>query len=333
MTAPRGRLQFADWLRAWALLVMVETHVFNAFLAAGLRREAWFQTLTFINGLVAPSFLFVSGFVFLVAAQKKLGELRALGPSFWKQTERIGVIWAIAYGMHLSATVLYTVDVLHCIAVTWLFLLLSVAVIRREWLLRIWLAAWTISLSALAPLVYRVEFRPRLDAPLAAYLNGNTGSLFPLFPWSGFMLAGALCASCFLASLERRFMAVTAGLGAGLAVLGKTVPSLSPNWRADPATFLMRLGIVLMLLAICWLYGLYRQPPRSVLLDVSRESLFVYVVHLTIIYAPIMAGVSLVSLIGKTRTPLECGVGSVVLAALMIGGARAWSMVKSGAKS
>jgi len=35
MTAPRGRLQFADWLRAWALLVMVETHVFNAFLAAG----------------------------------------------------------------------------------------------------------------------------------------------------------------------------------------------------------------------------------------------------------------------------------------------------------
>ena len=147
------------------------------------------------------------------------------------------------------------------------------------------------------------------------------------------MLAGALCASCFLASLERRFMAVTAALGAGMALVGKAMPSLSPNWRADPATFLMRLGIVLMLLAICWLYGLYRQPPRSVLLDVSRESLFVYVVHLTIIYAPIMAGVSLVSLIGKTRTPLECALGSVVLAALMIGGARAWSMVKSGAKS
>ena len=34
-----ARLLFVDWLRAWALLVMIETHVFNAFLATGLRSE------------------------------------------------------------------------------------------------------------------------------------------------------------------------------------------------------------------------------------------------------------------------------------------------------
>ena len=64
-----SRLLFADWLRAWALLVMIETHVFNAFLAAQFRDTQWFRNLNFLNGLVAPSFLFVSGFVFLVASR------------------------------------------------------------------------------------------------------------------------------------------------------------------------------------------------------------------------------------------------------------------------
>ena len=70
VTRPPGRLLFVDWLRAWALLVMIETHVFNAFLDTPLRLTGWFGNLNFLNGLVAPSFLFVLGFVFLVAAEK-----------------------------------------------------------------------------------------------------------------------------------------------------------------------------------------------------------------------------------------------------------------------
>ncbi len=113
--------------------------------------------------------------------------------------------------------------------------------------------------------------------------------------------------------------------------------SLSPNWRADPRTFLLRLGIVLVLLWACWVYGLFRQPSRSLLLDVSHESLFVYVVHLVVIYGPILGGASLVSLWGKSRAPWECALGAITLAALMTGGARGWgslkSIVGSGAKS
>ena len=89
---PASRLLFLDWLRAWALLVMIETHVFNAFLANSLRQSGWFQALNFINGLVAPSFLFVSGFVFLVAAQKRVEELRSFGKPLRKQLGRIGMV-------------------------------------------------------------------------------------------------------------------------------------------------------------------------------------------------------------------------------------------------
>ena len=155
------------------------------------------------------------------------------------------------------------------------------------------------------------------------------------------MLAGALCASWFLAAQradkERRFMAGAAALGVFMILAGALLPSLSPSWHADPRPFLLRLGGVLLLLGGCWVYGVFRQPARSPLLDVSRESLFVYVAHLMLIYAPLVGGASLADLIGKSRGTMECAVGSIVLAAAMIGGARGWgalkSIVRKGAKS
>ncbi len=376
-TAKPGRLLFADWLRAWALLVMIETHVFNAFLEAGLRRSAWFGVLNFVNGLVAPSFLFVSGFVFFVASQKRLEDLRGLGRPFWTQIGRAGTILAIGYLMHLpSYSPLrlldvsrkewlwsFRVDVLHCISITWIFLMLSLIVLRSETWQRIWLAACAIALSAFAPLIWSIEFRPFLPAPLAAYLNVKTGSLFPLAPWSAFMLAGAVCASLFLAFRragavgqaisvcgrqgrrqktiacptvkERRFMAGLAAAGALLAVAGRLLPPLgflpeaaSTDWWADPRTFLLRLGLVLMLLCACYLYGMTRSPRNSVLLDVSRESLFVYVAHLLVIYGPFWGGRSTADVVGRTQGPLMCLAATVALAALMIAGARVWGQIK-----
>ena len=88
----KSRLAFIDLLRGWALLVMIEVHVFNAFLLPYFQATSWFNMLNFINGLVAPSFIFISGFVFLLASQKKLESFRTFGPAFWKQLGRIGLM-------------------------------------------------------------------------------------------------------------------------------------------------------------------------------------------------------------------------------------------------
>jgi uncharacterized membrane protein len=352
--AAPARLLFADWLRGWALLVMIETHVFNAFLDAGLRTTRWFGALNFVNGLVAPSFLFVSGFVFLVASQKRLEELRALGRPFWRQMGRVATVWAIGYLMHLPSYSplklaggvsrqewlwFYRADVLHCISATWVFLLGSLVVVRSEWWQRIWFAGCALLLSALAPLAWNTEFRPLLPAPAAAYLNARTGSLFPVFPWSAFMLAGAACASGFLAARrsgkERRLMAALAGLGAAMVAAGAGLGPLrflpgaqDTNWQADPRTFLLRLGIVLLLTSGLFLYGLLRPPRGSIVLTVSRESLFVYVAHLLVIYGPYWGGRSAAQVVGRTQSPLACLLASFSLAALMVAGAKAWGALK-----
>ncbi len=196
-----------------------------------------------------------------------------------------------------------------------------------------------LAIAGLAPLVYSVDFQRVFPAPLAGYFNDKTQSLFPVFPWSAFMIAGAASAAWFLAARranrERQFMTGAAVLGAAMALAGYFLPPFgflpggqAASWRADPRTFLLRLGIVLLLLWACWLYGTVRSPRKSVLLDVSRESLFVYVAHLMLIYGPFWGGGSLAWFVGKTRSALECAVWSVVLAVTMMGAARGWARAK-----
>ena len=82
------RYIFIDLLRGWAILIMIEVHVFNAFLLPELKQTNWFDVLTFINGLVAPAFLFVSGFAFAVSSGSKLDDMRKLKYPFWKKLWR-----------------------------------------------------------------------------------------------------------------------------------------------------------------------------------------------------------------------------------------------------
>lgn len=350
---PAARLLFADWLRAGALLVMIETHVFNAFLDGGLRAAGWFRALNFVNGLVAPSFLFVSGFVFLVAAERRIAELRSLGPQFRRQVRRILTVWAIGYVMHLPTYVpwrlprasgaewraFFRADVLHCIAATWLFLLAMTIAARSERALRAGLCVSAAALSALAPLAWSVDVSSALAAPLAAYWNNRTGSLFPLVPWSAFMLAGAAVASWFRAA-ERtgggeRFMWKLAAAGGVMIAAGVALPRFAflPHgagapWGADPRSFLLRLGLVLLLACGCYRGARGRTGRESALLAVSRESLFVYVAHLLLIYGPFWGGRSTADLIGATQPPAVCLAASLLLAAAMTASARAWAIIK-----
>lgn len=346
---PQSRLLFADRLRGLALVVMIETHVFNTMLAEGFRQTGWFRTLNFVNGLVAPSFLFVSGFVFLVSAERKLAEFRTFGPALRTQLRRIGMVWLIAYLLHSPPAVLskpwtgltredwlplIQVDILHCICATWLFLLTSLILFRSTALRRWWLLAGAMTATLAAPWVWSVRFEQILPSPLAAYFNGRLNSLFPVFPWSGFMLAGALCADLFLAARDResRYMRWLAGWAAVFVTLGLLLPDLTltpaetgMSWHADPRTFILRLGLVLLILCFCWLADRRRSSGNSWLFLVSRQSLFVYVGHLAILFAPVLGGKSLAQAAGQSLGPVSCMLASAALLAVMVVGAEGWS--------
>src|SRR5512140_2949217 len=95
------RLDFVDLLRGWAVIVMIETHVLNATLLPSLRLEVPFKILDFINGLVAPAFLFASGLAYAVVTRRKINDYLSFGRPLFRQFWRLLFILIIGYGLHI----------------------------------------------------------------------------------------------------------------------------------------------------------------------------------------------------------------------------------------
>lgn len=353
-----NRLVFIDLLRGWAVLVMIEVHVFNAFIVPRMKDEYWFPALNFVNGLVAPAFLFVSGFVFVIASRRKLDEYRTFKGAFWKQLGRILTIWVIGYGLHipyfsLSRTLketteagwlrFYQVDVLHCIAVGLLILFLSRIFIRDDKRYTWGLIVLGLFFVIVAPFIWEIDFLQYLPAPLAAYCNGLHVSMFPLFPWLGFMLLGGVCAFIYLQQSvehdQKKFWLKISQWSVAVSVLCAIalelpikIPFVSTSVRANPLFFMERFGIVLGLLALCWYYAEKRKTEQSFVLDASRESLLIYTAHLLIIYGTFWNEKGLAGLYGKSFSVLECIVATLGLALLMVFVAKGWSWLKQYSK-
>jgi uncharacterized membrane protein len=144
-----------------------------------------------------------------------------------------------------------------------------------------------------------------LPWPLESYINGvhtfhqPQPWLFPLFPWSAFAFAG-LAVGVFLFSdfAKRREVLAFATLGV-IGVLACILslafdagpihlyaPAIYDYWHTSPNFFLMRCGILLVILCLayawcCW--GL-AQKGFSPIIQLGKTSLLVYWVHIEFVY-------------------------------------------------
>jgi surface polysaccharide O-acyltransferase-like enzyme len=129
-----------------------------------------------------------------------------------------------------------------------------------------------------------------------AWLNRNTGSLFPLFPWVGFGLAGWLC-GVGVQWGQRHVPGVWGGavMVCLTAASGWLLPRLE-GFTEPTAFFWQRLGWVLALgLGLCLAtarLGSHGWVSKALSLA-GRESLIMYVAHLWLIHAVPMLTLSL----------------------------------------
>jgi len=282
----QGRVEWLDLFRGAAVLAMMETHVVNTFLAPALREAAWFGWLNWLNGLIAPSFLFIAGY----AQGMSWRATPAKAADFGRKSRRLLGVAALGYALHFPFTELgqhrwtdalrvgTQVDVLQCLALALLGVLGVTALIRvlpekwRRMAGLVGVAGLGIVAIAMAPDAAAWTGGP---VPLAAFVNDRTGSLFPVFPWAAFVFCGALTGASTLR--QPSWMLVMAALvkcGAHLADDG-TFSDLSP------AFFCERLAWVLALAALGqWVAQGWR--PRGVMFA-GRESLIMYAGHLIII--------------------------------------------------
>jgi uncharacterized membrane protein len=346
------RYTFIDLLRGWAILIMIEVHVFNAFLLPELRQTGWFDILTFINGLVAPAFLFVSGFAFEVSSGSKLDDMRKLKSLFWKKLWRYFSIILIGYALHLpfysltkvlnkstseQLQAFFAVDVLQCIGVGLLILFIIRLLIHSDKIYHFTLIALALFVMVISPFFWKLEFTNYFHYLFANYFNRINGSLFPIFPWINFILVGAIFAKYFLDAAskgnEEKFIKGTIITGVVMVLSGHFFYSgLFPDYLTSiiphPVFFIERLGYVLVFATLCWYYANWRNTKKSFVLDASRESLLIYWLHLVIIYNTLFGKQSLANIIGQTLNVWEGITATLILMTLMILAAKVWGWTK-----
>jgi uncharacterized membrane protein len=148
--------------------------------------------------------------------------------------------------------------------------------------------------------------RPRwLPWPLESYINGvhNFNQpqpwLFPLFPWMAFAFAG-LAVGFFLFTdiAKRKQNRSFAGIG-GVGVLACLLaavfdqspislysPAIYDYWHTSPNFFLMRCGLLLVILFLvyAWCRWGFAQRGFSPVIQLGQTSLLVYWVHIEFVY-------------------------------------------------
>ncbi len=289
---------------------MIETHVVNAVLATPLKDETPFRVLTFLNGLVAPSFLFCAGFGFAISLSRRWTQFMRFESQFWRFAVRMLFILVVAYSLHLPFFSLsrmetitddrlwvsfFQVDILQVIAVTLMALLILATVIRNRTGFQVALAVIALAVIFTSPIVRAMD-HSALPMWVRPYLSLQFKSQFPLFPWSAFLVCGTLLGFRFVEAAEKgrgdecvRWFGILAVAGIVLSIaIGLLPVAIYPNlsfWNASPEFFFVRLGCVVLALAGLRLMerrGHVRQ--SSVIALFGQESLLVYVVHLLIVY-------------------------------------------------
>ncbi len=348
----KNRALFIDLLKGMALIIMIEVHVVNELLTPALKETWWFARLNFINGLVAPSFSFASGLVFVLSLQKGIDQLRTFGKEFWRKVSRIGLIFFVGYSLHIpyysltkilanptqsNLESLYTVDILQLISTGLIFLLLARIFIKSENRFYNFSLIVTAIILIISPLTWKIDFAQYMPLFFANYFNKMHGSLFPGFPWWAFVFSGAYVAKYYIKakqnSTEKEFAKKLIILGAVFYFISVIVqyflfPAELANFRPNPFFFFERFGVILFALGVFWFYLQKRENYKSLILDVSRESLLIYWVHLQLIYREILWGKSLIQISEKNYNLLQCLIVTAILIVLMLALAKVWGNLK-----
>ncbi|MFA6468694.1 MAG: heparan-alpha-glucosaminide N-acetyltransferase domain-containing protein [Bacteroidota bacterium] len=314
MLHSKQRYLFIDLLRFLAVVFMVQGHTFDALLDFELRSNLLFFVHDFFHGFIAPMFLFASGVAFGISTMKKWEEHTAPTRHVARRYGKFIGLIVIGYALHLpffsltkivreatSAEIAtwLQVDALHCIAVTMLLLQSAVFILKDEKKFIRWTIVSAAIIIFLSPIIWSLDLVNSLPLWLASYLNAGNNSWFPLFPWSAYILCGVIFASIFLNAKEHyhavQLMQNTVSVGIVMLIVSIIVINLPTHmyplhdvWKVNPLIIAARLGFVLLVTSAVFFAEHSFKITSKIPQIIGRESLFIYVLHLIILYGSVM---------------------------------------------
>jgi uncharacterized membrane protein len=304
------RLLYLDWLRGIAVMIMITWHLLDSWTTIEGREHPAFQALAYSAGTFTALFLFLAGVSVSLSAGSKLRRLGTRGAAVRLVAWRGFQVFALAFLLRFQSIVLsdaawtslLRVDILNIMGLA----IVGAAVVwgmgrtaNGRYLL---LAAVTLAIVFGTPAIRAMDALAVLPDPLEAYIRPvRPFSTFILFPWAGFVFAGAIAGLVIDAGRapESQGRINTWFLAAGLTIAtaafaASYLPSPFPNtyfWTTSPAYFFLRAGIILLVVAVA--YAWTRRPGGegkwSPIAQLGSTSLFIYWIHLEMVYGKMSA--------------------------------------------
>jgi uncharacterized membrane protein len=304
----RQRIEAVDWLRGLAVLLMIQTHLYDSWCNQAAKATVAYGWTRFIGGIPSRLFLLLVGVSMAIRFESQLAAKVDRATMVRTAAKRGLEVIALAYLFRLQEYVLggcwdwhdlYRVDILNCIGASMVVAAFVTAPWRgRPAIVPTLLAAAVV--IALGPIVGPMHFPSFLPRPLTSYLGGERPmAWFPLFPSLAWPLVGVLIGHYWVrssASARKQAIAFVVSGAVGVAMMRAVVIVRAHNpyiihypsdlvQQMGPGTFFYRLGQIgpLALLA----YLVTRVFPRhwfSLMRLFGQTSLLVYWVHVELVY-------------------------------------------------
>lgn len=285
---------------------MIHAHVLDAWTHPSQRSTPAFHKLNMLAGQAAPLFLWLAGVAIVLNGDRLLERRVARRAAMQALVARGLEIFILAFVFRVimflfnpggSAISIFRVDILNIMgpalvaaALVWA----SATSPRARVLLFGALAA---AVSMCTPVVRLASWADAIPLWLQWYVRpAGEHTVFTLFPWAGFVFAGSAVGAVLAtarAGDERRRQIAVGACGLGLMAIGfytaglPTIYRQSSFWTSSPTYFAIRVGLLMAVTTAVYLLAV-PLAARGVCLvplqRLGRASLFVYLVHIPIVY-------------------------------------------------
>jgi hypothetical protein len=295
------RLPYLDWVRGLGALIMLQGHVFDSFLRNDLRSGAAYMYSQFVGGMPPAIFLFLTGvtlaFLMDSTQRKGMAPLQRVFTAF----RRSGYLFALAFVFRLQMFIfgwpsnwrdLFKVDILNCMGFA--IAAMSVMAVFRT-VERIKLCAILgVAIAALSPVISAID-SSWIPALVRGYVVPDYHA-FSFFPWGAYLVFGMSAGSLLRVmppEAVERAMQWAALIGGAVILTCQYCSSLpfsvytkSDYWLNSPAQVLTKMAVVLLLIALAFLWTRYgtREDRWSWMRQFGTTSLLVYWVHIELVY-------------------------------------------------
>jgi len=298
-------------MRAFAVLMMVQGHSIDTLLAPEFRTSdsIFYSIWAFGRGFTAPIFMFTAGVVYTYLLRIKNIPFKE-NPRVKKGLKRFLLLVFIGYLLRYPTytifdfsnvhekqwLIFFGVDALHLIGFGLLFIIIFAYIGEKLKIPdNILFFVTSLIVFAVTPIVRSYDWAQIFPLPIAAYFYRDTGSLFPLFPWLGYVLAGGVFGS-FLAKNPTVYsstsfsfkLIIMGGIFVAVSFLLDLIKIYyapeSTVWIYNYSLVIYRLGMVILLNGIMSFIALKVDHIPSIIQKIGTNTLLIYAVHLVILY-------------------------------------------------